>query len=497
MNANLRVRLSVADETAPSTATVSGPAKVGPAVHHFNASASDGAGVVSYRYYLDGIDQGLFSPVAGYDVPVGSLSEGSHTLTARGRDAAGNESPSLSTPKSFTVDKSTGLTGVSTPSEFTQTAPAIAFSPPADASVVCRTKLGGSQLGSTSGCTSPYAPQGVTTDGQYTVELVVTDDVGNVATVTRTFTLDRGAPNLTLTSPANGDVLGAPFTPAASGTDGFSDVTLDCKIDDGAFGSCTSLAPSDGAHTVTVRASDAAGNTTEETRSFTYDTQAPQVDITDGPAEGTVVYTRSAAFTFTTGDLTAVALSCALDDGAFGACTSATGQSLSDLSLGIHTFALRAVDAAGHTTTAQRRFAVADMPPSTAGAGSAGDQGGTGGTGATGATGNGGPAGNTTTSTAKVAARWRLFGKRTRVDVLNLTGVAKGAKVMITCRGKGCAFKRTTLRSAGKTIRLAGRFKRHKLAAKTVITVTVTGATGTKRFRYTLRAGKRPVTAVR
>ena len=32
--------------------------------------------MVSYRFHLDGVDQGLFSPGAGYDVPVDSLSEG-------------------------------------------------------------------------------------------------------------------------------------------------------------------------------------------------------------------------------------------------------------------------------------------------------------------------------------------------------------------------------------------------------------------------------------
>jgi hypothetical protein len=50
MDADYLVRLSVADETAPNVATVSGPSKVGPSVRHFTASASDGAGVVSYRY---------------------------------------------------------------------------------------------------------------------------------------------------------------------------------------------------------------------------------------------------------------------------------------------------------------------------------------------------------------------------------------------------------------------------------------------------------------
>src|SRR4051812_35979801 len=37
MSANYRVRLSVADETPPSAATVSGPGKVGPSVRHFTA----------------------------------------------------------------------------------------------------------------------------------------------------------------------------------------------------------------------------------------------------------------------------------------------------------------------------------------------------------------------------------------------------------------------------------------------------------------------------
>jgi hypothetical protein len=475
MDANQLGRMSVADETPPSTATVAGPDKVGPTVHHFSASASDSAGVVSYRYYLDGVNQGLFAPGTGYDAPVNSLSEGTHTLTARGRDAAGNESNALSATKSFTVDRSTGLTGVTTTPAYTQSAPAISFTPPGDtASVACRTKLGGSTVSGPSACTSPYTPQGITTDGLYSVEITVTDDVGNTATVTRTFTLDRGAPNLTVTSPANGDVIGGPFTPAASGSDGFSSVTFDCKIDGGAFGSCTSLAPSDGPHTVTVRASDAAGNTSQEQRSFTYDSQAPVVNITGGPDEGTVVYSHSTAFTFSTSDLTAVTSSCSLDDGAFGACTSATGQSLGGLSLGIHTFALRVVDAAGNTTTVQRRFAVADLPA-----------------GVSNTSGSGGTTGPTV-MTARLTTGWRLFGKRTRVDTLTLAGAPKGAKVTVTCRGKGCAFKKKTLTATGKAIKLANRFKRHKLQANTVITITVTNATGTKRFRYTLRAGKPP-----
>jgi hypothetical protein len=485
MNANYRVRLSVADETAPSAATVSGPSKVGPSVRHFTASATDGAGVVSYRFYLDGIDQGLYGPGSGFDVPVDALSEGSHTVTARGRDAAGNEGP-LSADKAITVDRSTQLTGVSTPPAFTQSATNVSFTPPADVgSVVCRTKFGGNEVGTTSSCTSPYSPQGIDTDGQYTIELAVSDDVGNAATVTKTFTLDRGAPNLIVTAPANGAVIGGPFTPSASGSDGFSGVTFSCRIDSGAFGSCASLTPSDGVHTVTVRASDAAGNTADEQRSFTYDSHAPAVSITGGPGEGTVVYARSTAYTFTTSDLTAVTRTCQLDGGAIGPCTSATGHSLTGLSLGIHTFSLRVTDAAGHRTTAVRRFTVADKPTDTGGGGG---------------TGTGDTGGGTISPPVKLATVttfWKLLGKRTQVGTLTLGHVPKGAKVTVTCKGKGCAFKKLKLTARGAKIKLAKRFKNRKLAARTVITITISTPAGSKRFRYTMRAGRFPKRSIK
>jgi hypothetical protein len=487
MDSNHNVSLAWTDVANPTVALSNPASKAGPSTI-FTATAADNSGVVSrVEFYVDGILRSTDTSAPFQYAPANDLplyTDGTqHTLKVIAQDGSGRVSSTLANAPSagFTVDKSTGLTGVTTTPAYTQSAPTIAFTPPADVStVVCRTKVGPTELGSASACTSPYTPQGITTDGLYSVEITVTDNVNNIATVTRTFTLDRGAPNLSVTSPANGDVVGGPFTPTVSGTDGFSSVTFDCKIDSGSFGSCASLAPSDGAHTVTVRASDLAGNTTQEQRSFTYDTQAPVATITGGPAEGSVVYSHSTAFTFTTSDLTAVTTSCSLDDGAFGACTSATGQSLDGLSNGIHTFALRVVDAAGHATTVQRRFAVADLPAGVSN------------TNTSGGNGNTGNSGGATVKAAKLTTRWRLFGKLTRVDKLTLAGVPKGAKVTVTCKGKGCAFKKKTLTATGKTLKLAGRFKRHKLAAKTVITITVKDATGTKRFRYTLRPGKRP-----
>ena len=59
-------------------------------------------------------------------------------------------------------------------------------------------------------------------------------------------------------------------------------------------------------------------------------------------------------------------------------------------------------------------------------------------------------------------------------------------------QGQGLHLKKQTLTATGTRIKLAKRFKHRKIAAKAVITITVADATGTKRFRYKLRAGKRP-----
>ena len=58
------------------------------------------------------------------------------------------------------------------------------------------------------------------------------------------------------------------------------------------------------------------------------------------------------------------------------------------------------------------------------------------------------------------------------MGTLTLDGVPKGAKVTVTCKGKGCAFKKLSSPRRAK-IKLAKRFKKRKLAAKTVITITV------------------------
>ena len=86
-------------------------------------------------------------------------------------------------------------------------------------------------------------------------------------------------------------------------------------MDAGAWADCTSpwttAALSDGAHTVSVRATDVAGNTdaSPATRSFTVDTApppdttAPDTTITSGPTGTTNDSTPTFAFTATEAEL--------------------------------------------------------------------------------------------------------------------------------------------------------------------------------------------------
>jgi hypothetical protein len=128
--------------------------------------------------------------------------------------------------------------------------------------------------------------------------------------------------------------------------------TFECKLDAGAYATCTS--PKDysglsvGAHTFSVRATDPAGNTdaTPATQTWTItpgDSTAPDTTITSGPDASTL--STSASFAFTANDPGAT-FECKLDASSFATCSSP--QEYSGLTTGAHTFSVRGSDAAGN-----------------------------------------------------------------------------------------------------------------------------------------------------
>ena len=129
-----------------------------------------------------------------------------------------------------------------------------------------------------------------------------TDLAGNVdpTPASRSFTVDTAAPDTTIDSGPSGP------TSDATPTFGFSadqaGSTFECRVDGGAWGSCstpeTTASLTDGAHTFEVRATDPAGNVdpTPASRAFTVDTAAPETTIDSGPSGPTADATPTFAF---------------------------------------------------------------------------------------------------------------------------------------------------------------------------------------------------------
>jgi hypothetical protein len=118
------------------------------------------------------------------------------------------------------------------------------------------------------------------------------------------------------------------------------------------------------AHTFEVRAVDAAGNAdpTPASHSWSID-QAPDTTIVSGPAA--LSLSADATFTFSATEPGAT-FECALDFGAFAACSSP--HTVTGLGAGPHTFTVRAVDLAGNAdlTAAEYEWTVdatADTTP--------------------------------------------------------------------------------------------------------------------------------------
>ena len=149
--------------------------------------------------------------------------------------------------------------------------------------------------------------------------------------------------------------------------------TFECRLDSdqaSAWASCSSPKSYTGlvvgSHRFEVRAKDAAGNV-DQSPSFDnwtittapVDNTAPQTTIDNGPT-GTITATN-ATFQFSSSE-TPATFQCKLDNAAFSSCSSPLV--LTGLSVGNHTFEVKATDAAGNqdTTPATRSWTI-EAPP--------------------------------------------------------------------------------------------------------------------------------------
>jgi hypothetical protein len=177
----------------------------------------------------------------------------------------------------------------------------------------------------------------------------------------------------------------------------------------------------------------------------------PETTIVSGPPAVTSV--AAPAFTFTA-SVPAATFQCRLDGADFTACASPyTAPALSD---GPHTFAVRALDAAGNPdpTPAELGFAV-ELPV-----------------------------------TAMLRGSFTHAARTTGVKALTVRGVPRGGSVTATCSGHGCPFHGPkAFKAKSRLATLTPAFKRAKLRARAVVQVTVAapGATS-KLFRLRFRS---------
>lgn len=144
-----------------------------------------------------------------------------------------------------------------------------------------------------------YTPPSALPDGAYSVAINVSDNDGNAATQANTnYTIDTVPPMLNVTNPPNEFLTNtATLTVQGITNDAISSpVTVTIKLNgvsqgavsvDGSGNFSKTITLAEGANTIVVRSTDAAGKFTEVTRTGVLDTSAPaitSVSITPNPA---------------------------------------------------------------------------------------------------------------------------------------------------------------------------------------------------------------------
>ena len=138
--------------------------------------------------------------------------------------------------------------------------------------------------------------------------------------------------------------------------------TVTCQLDSQAAVACAGSYDvsglTDGSHTVTLVATDQAGNSSTTSRAWMVNTSAPGVTLTTTPSAET--RQRSANFAWTVTDPSAT-VTCTLDGNAPTSCSGNTSHN--NLADGTHVFTVTAVDGSGNVGQAEYVWTVDTVAP--------------------------------------------------------------------------------------------------------------------------------------
>ena len=332
----------------------------------------------------------------------GALAQGEHTLNVTVTDAAGNVSPA--TPFNLTVDTlapavstlvvTNDVAGVVVPNGGATSDSTPVLSGAAEAGSVVTLYDGNATLGSVTvgaGGTWSFTPAAALAEGAHSLRVTVTDAAGNVSgSTSASVVIDTTAPEVTLTASNNngatpvaiaGNGLTSDSTPLLSGaaeagsrltiSDG---TTVLGTVTVGSSGQWSFITPTlaDGAHTLSVTATDAVGNTSAPVSlTLTVDT-APPAAVTTLEVRDNVGTIQGLLSNGATTDDNTPTLSGTAEAGAvvtifdnttaLGSVTAAADGTWSfttvALSNGVHPLSVTVRDAAGNTSAPSATVAI-------------------------------------------------------------------------------------------------------------------------------------------
>jgi hypothetical protein len=361
-------RVVTVDNTPPRALISSGPA---PSTFALSASFAFSASESGAGFECS-LDAGAFAACVSPQAYTG-LAVGEHVFQVRAVDAAGNvqQPPSERRWTIVAADTAAPETTIdSGPSgTVTSSSASLAFSASeANATFACR--LDASAWVS---CSSPQSYAALAA-GEHSFEVRASDAAGNVdpTPASRSWSVqgaDTTAPQTVIESGPASSTTGTSATFTFSSSEPGS--SFACALDQAAPSACTSplsyTALASGPHRLRVHATDRSGNSDPTAAEWSWtialaplDTTPPETTIDSGPTGTTSATSASFAFSANESD---ARFECSLDGGAWASCISP--HALANLALGPHTFAVRAIDAAGNTDAAAavREWTVGTQPP--------------------------------------------------------------------------------------------------------------------------------------
>ncbi|NDY58305.1 hypothetical protein G3N56_16350 [Desulfovibrio sulfodismutans] len=312
-----------------------------------------------YRYDLDGSGYGSSTPV-GTAINLSNLTDGSHTLSIIGQDAAGNwQATASATTLAFVVDTQSPLATVGQTPDDPTSATAIDIIVGGEGVVAYRYRLDSGEYGAETPVATHVVESGLS-DGTHHVFVIGRDTAGNWQSesgpTTVSWTVDTLSPIATVTgvpsSPTNNDA--ATLTVAGDGVTHYK-----YSLDSGeTYSAQTPVATPivlenlpDGGHSVWVLGRDEAGNWQPESIStkvsWVVDTDSPQVMLGNVPSDPT---NQTSAVVSISGE-GVVAYQYLFDSGGYGAFLTVAEHpsiSLEFATQGAHSLSVKGRDAAGN-----------------------------------------------------------------------------------------------------------------------------------------------------